>query len=115
MKSQNRRDWVSRCFMGLKTFLQAEKVCQESANIVTKIIRVKYLADILPLLEEGIKIVHLIRDPRGILTSRLLTMGEPNLRRYKLKLRGFLISKGMHTSIVKKLKTNRDYFLNVTR
>ena len=116
IKINQRKDWITRCFMGIKTFEKAEQTCQKATSIVTKIVRVKYLQDIMHLLEEGIKIVHLIRDPRGILTSRLARSG-PNFRRrvlYNQAKRASYFKSNAHKHCTK-LETNNEYLVNVTK
>ena len=49
---------------------KAELVCRESKFKIIKTTRVNHLHDLAKFMAEGVKVVHLIRDPRGIFTSR---------------------------------------------
>ncbi|XP_070537318.1 carbohydrate sulfotransferase 1-like [Ptychodera flava] len=67
---------ISKCpAIQQREFLET---CHQSKHIVIKIIRVINLRSLAPLLMDptlNIKIVHLVRDPRAIYTSRVQTEG----------------------------------------
>ncbi|XP_043944085.1 carbohydrate sulfotransferase 1-like [Protopterus annectens] len=54
----------------------ASQACQNCSHMAIKIVRVPEIKDLRTLVEDprlNLKIVHLVRDPRGILTSRIAT------------------------------------------
>ena len=83
-------EWVRRAWFGYSTFCHpdvkqpacsghtsfertvnnAELVCKMSTFKVIKVIRVYHLRDLAKFMAQGVKVIHLIRDPRGIFTSR---------------------------------------------
>ena len=71
LESGLRTAWIPRCFNGARSFEQAEDICKERKNKISKIIRVKYVKDIIQVIQENITIIHLIRDPRGTIASRM--------------------------------------------
>lgn len=47
-------------------------VCRTNyEHIAMKVIRGELIEHILPVLEAGVKVIHMIRDPRGVITSRM--------------------------------------------
>ena len=46
-----------------------KKRCESKAAVVTKLVTLKNFTSLVPLLKEGIKVVHLVRDPRGQILS----------------------------------------------
>ena len=53
-----------------KSLSHTEQVCKGSTFKVIKVIRVDHLRDLAKFMEQGVKVIHLVRDPRGIFTSR---------------------------------------------
>ena len=49
---------------------RAELVCKASTFKIIKVIRVNHLRDLAKFMTEGVKVIHLIRDPRGFITSQ---------------------------------------------
>ena len=56
---------------------EIERNCSEYNALATKIISVPYIHMLVPLIEQGVKIIHLVRDPRGVESSRLRVMAGP--------------------------------------
>lgn len=48
-----------------------QEICSGHPYVVTKIIRLSSLRSLVGLMKEGFKVLHLVRDPRGIINSRL--------------------------------------------
>ena len=53
-----------------------ETKCRRAKLVTIKIIRAYHLEQVAPLVDYGIKIVHLVRDPRGTISSRLTSLGR---------------------------------------
>ncbi|XP_069093407.1 carbohydrate sulfotransferase 5-like [Pleurodeles waltl] len=73
----NRSDIVNRemCFQrcGKISFPMVEETCNTYSHIVLKTVRIMDLNVLYPLLKDpqlNLKIIHLVRDPRGVLLSR---------------------------------------------
>ena len=54
----------------------AEQHCQKSQHRVTKLIRISKLIELQEFFRQGVKVVHVVRDPRGIMSSRLKIHGH---------------------------------------
>uniref|UniRef100_A0A8C6WPG7 Sulfotransferase n=1 Tax=Neogobius melanostomus TaxID=47308 RepID=A0A8C6WPG7_9GOBI len=57
----------------------ASQVCKEKPYVAMKTVRVPVVGDLRPLLEDprlNIKVIQLVRDPRGILSSRIDTFRD---------------------------------------
>ncbi|XP_038664353.1 carbohydrate sulfotransferase 1 [Scyliorhinus canicula] len=71
-------EWcVRRC--GALNLTLASRVCSRRLHIAIKTVRIPELADLRPLLEDprlNLKVVQLVRDPRGILSSRMDTFPD---------------------------------------
>ncbi|XP_063051483.1 carbohydrate sulfotransferase 1-like [Engraulis encrasicolus] len=70
----------------------ASQVCRWRGTVVIKTIRVPGVGDLQDLLEDprlNLKVVQLVRDPRGVLASRMLSFPRsyPQLRLWKMKRR----------------------------
>ncbi|XP_022100406.1 carbohydrate sulfotransferase 1-like [Acanthaster planci] len=63
----------------------ATSICKKSDFIVVKSIRVPDINLLLPMLEDktetNLKVIHLVRDPRAMMKSRVGAMRDTNLRR----------------------------------
>ncbi|XP_028826869.1 carbohydrate sulfotransferase 1-like [Denticeps clupeoides] len=64
--------------------------CQQRHNVVMKTVRVPVVSVIRDLLEDprlNLKVIQLVRDPRGIVASRMMTFPEkyPMMRLWKMK------------------------------
>lgn len=61
-----------------------DKICKENyTHIAAKIIRGETIESVVPLLEKGVKILYLLRDPRGIINSRR-TFGTANMPEFNM-------------------------------
>ena len=49
----------------------AEKHCKQTRTHVIKVIRIANLSQFEPFFKQGVKVLHLIRDPRGVMSSRV--------------------------------------------
>ena len=49
---------------------KAEKHCKQTHTHVIKVIRIASLSQLQSFLKQGVKVLHLIRDPRGVMNSR---------------------------------------------
>lgn len=49
--------------------LRAEEICMKYPAVVIKVIRADLVESILPLMAKGVKVIHLVRDPRGQVNS----------------------------------------------
>ena len=49
---------------------KAESVCKGAKFKIIKVIRVDHLRDLAKFMAEGVKVIHLIRDPRGYISSQ---------------------------------------------
>jgi hypothetical protein len=57
-----------------------EVVCRSQPHVAAKIIKVKSVSLLAPLLQEGVRIIQQVRDPRGVIVSRRSTAeGVPNV------------------------------------
>ncbi|GCB75805.1 hypothetical protein scyTo_0020948 [Scyliorhinus torazame] len=68
---------VRRC--GALNLTLASRVCSRRLHIAIKTVRIPELRDLRPLLEDprlNLKVVQLVRDPRGILSSRMDTFPD---------------------------------------
>ena len=54
----------------LYALLHAQNTCRRSRIRIIKVIRIHSLYNLVPFMAKGIKVIHLVRDPRGVLTSR---------------------------------------------
>ena len=54
----------------VQSLSRAELVCKKSKFKVIKVIRVNHLRDLERFMAEGVKVIHLIRDPRGVIASQ---------------------------------------------
>ncbi len=62
-----------------------EEYCSIHLHRAVKIISVNSIAPVLPLINHGLKVIHLIRDPRGVLSSRVkISEAFENPRNYKI-------------------------------
>ena len=48
---------------------EIRKKCRSKGNVVTKLVSLKNISSLVPLMRQGIKVVHLVRDPRGQIES----------------------------------------------
>nr|XP_033772835.1 carbohydrate sulfotransferase 6-like [Geotrypetes seraphini] len=67
----NRTECFSNC--GKAPFKKVEEVCKNFSHVVVKAVRLLNLEVLYPLLKDpslNLKIIHLVRDPRAILSSR---------------------------------------------
>ncbi|XP_037553623.1 carbohydrate sulfotransferase 1 [Nematolebias whitei] len=58
----------------------ATEACQEKKHVAIKVVRVPEIGDLRALVEDprlNIKVIQLVRDPRGILSSRIETFRDP--------------------------------------
>lgn len=55
-----------------------EKKCEQYTHVAAKIIRIYHISVLVPLIETGKKIIYLIRDPRGAISSRIKVMQIKN-------------------------------------
>ncbi len=70
--------WAKRafCFDGFygyrctDGFAAVETVCRTRKAIVVKVVSVTSLETLLPLVERGIKVIHVVRDVRAVMNSR---------------------------------------------
>ena len=76
-----RHEWVNHnvfCTLEQQTkgcpnitgFRDREIDCGRHQNVATKLIHLREIHTLLPLLAEGTKILHIVRDPRAVLNSR---------------------------------------------
>lgn len=65
-------------------FRGAETRCETAQFRVAKVIRVARIQDLLPLMRQGVKVVHLIRDPRGVHSSRRQLSGSRSMEHMTL-------------------------------
>ena len=49
---------------------RAEVFCHRHRHVATKLITLRQIETLEPLMAEGVKVIHLVRDPRGVLSSR---------------------------------------------
>ncbi|KAL2087066.1 hypothetical protein ACEWY4_018125 [Coilia grayii] len=68
----------------------ASQACQQRGSVVIKTVRVPEVSDVKDLLEDprlNLKVIQLVRDPRGVLASRMLAFPEnyPLMRLWKMK------------------------------
>ena len=49
---------------------KAEKHCKQTHTHVIKVIRIARLSELESFLKQGVKVLHVIRDPRGVVSSR---------------------------------------------
>ena len=57
----------------------ASDICRNSSHIAVKVIVMRRIEELYPLMEDGVKVIHLLRDPRGMISSRLGVV--PNLKK----------------------------------
>ena len=70
--NKTRQFWVKVAFPKMATFQEAEKECLTKAHVTAKIIRAQHLRDTFNFMtERNNVIVNLVRDPRGMFTSRV--------------------------------------------
>ncbi|KAJ0056785.1 hypothetical protein NL108_017642, partial [Boleophthalmus pectinirostris] len=58
---------------------RAAQACREKSHVVYKTVRVVVVEELRPLLEDprlNVKVIQLVRDPRGILSSRIETFSH---------------------------------------
>lgn len=69
----DRKGWLKKLVSPAeKSYATAEKTCKNYRNLAIKSIRIPHLHHIVPsLTRQGIKVINLVRDPRGTLSSRL--------------------------------------------
>lgn len=70
-------DCVKKC--GALNMTLATEACREKRNVAIKIVRVAEIGDLRALVEDprlNIKVIQLVRDPRGILSSRIETFRD---------------------------------------
>ena len=48
-----------------------EQMCRQHSHLAVKLIRMERIEYLYPFMQAGAKVVHLVRDPRGVMSSRL--------------------------------------------
>ena len=81
-----RQQWFDRIFSQARSAAQRQNMtlteadlsgrCREKSHVVAKIIRGAGIDSLIPLMEDGVKVVQSIRDPRGTIASRRTTVGH---------------------------------------
>ena len=56
------------------TVKMLEQLCASQPHVAAKIIHVSNIGPLVNLMMKGVKVVHLVRDPRGVMSSRLKVM-----------------------------------------
>ncbi|XP_041959829.1 carbohydrate sulfotransferase 1-like [Alosa sapidissima] len=79
---------VQKC--GSLNLTLASQSCQQRGHVVIKTVRVPEVSDVRDLLEDpqlNLKVIQLVRDPRGVLASRMMTFPQnyPLMRLWKMK------------------------------
>ena len=65
------------CISGAKYPIEkAEKHCNQTHTHVIKVVRIAKLSELETFFKQGVKILHLIRDPRGVVNSRVRVQGH---------------------------------------
>ncbi|XP_062404326.1 carbohydrate sulfotransferase 1-like [Sardina pilchardus] len=82
------RQCVQKC--GSLNLTLASQSCRQRGNVVIKTVRVPEVSDVRDLLEDprlNLKVIQLVRDPRGVLASRMMTFPQnyPLMRLWKMK------------------------------
>ncbi|XP_042559868.1 carbohydrate sulfotransferase 1-like [Clupea harengus] len=82
------RECIQTC--GSLNLTLASQSCQQRGNVVIKTVRVPEVSDVRDLLEDprlNLKVIQLVRDPRGVLASRMMSFPENYLlmRLWKMK------------------------------
>ncbi|KAM4592376.1 carbohydrate sulfotransferase 1 [Odontesthes bonariensis] len=73
------QDCVKKCSTLNMTL--ATEACREKRHVAIKVVRVPEIGDLRALVEDprlNIKVIQLVRDPRGILSSRIDTFRDPH-------------------------------------
>ena len=65
------------CYRGITSSAVGD-ICRNSSHIAVKVIVMRRIQELYPLMEDGVKVIHLLRDPRGMINSRLRVV--PNLK-----------------------------------
>ena len=80
LQSTERKKWIHLSFPGSDTFHQAHNECPRKRHTAAKVIRQSLLKDVIPrFTDKGAIVLYLIRDPRGITSSRI----KINLSRFR--------------------------------
>ena len=90
--TKRRQMWTNACFgkyvnmsRNLAGVKELEEECKWTGdNIVIKTIRVDSIISILPLIMSGVKVIYLIRDPRGLTNSRLKHYKNPRAPKLRM-------------------------------
>ncbi|XP_012686636.2 carbohydrate sulfotransferase 1-like [Clupea harengus] len=82
------RNCIETC--GSLNLTLASQSCQQRGNVVIKTVRVPEVSDVRDLLEDprlNLKVIQLVRDPRGVLASRMMSFPDNYLlmRLWKMK------------------------------
>ena len=54
----------------LKSVKHTEEYCSKHKHVLAKVISIHNLTNLLPLMNEGVKVINLVRDPRSTFASR---------------------------------------------
>ena len=68
--------WIKKAFSS-ENFTEAQRKCEQSRDVMVKTIRIELLNETLPRFkEEGGVVLYMLRDPRGVIGSRVHLHGD---------------------------------------